>query len=150
MDLEISNADAGFNNISVTVIDAAGTGDVDVSLVNAGTFDLDYFNTSGDSVIENLTIHNEGTSSINDLEGAEILETVTVDGSGDFSLFFNNAEDTRGVTSVDASEFDGDFTLQNLDGGASLTVLGATGDNNIEIDEIDTEFRCQGHDPGRR
>ena len=141
VDLEISNADAGFNNISVTVIDAAGTGDVDVSLENAGTFDLDYFNTSGDSVVENLAIHNEGTSSINDFEGAEILETVTVDGSGDFGLFFNNGEDTRGVTSVDASEFEGKFTLQNLDGGPSLEVLGATGDNNIEIDEIDTNSK---------
>jgi len=138
VDLSISNSDAGFGDIAVTVVDAAGTGDVDVNLNNAGDFDLDYFNTSGDSVVKNYAFHSQGDNHIDDLGGAEILETVTVDGSGTFHLDFQNGEDTRGVTSVDASTFDGDFLLHNLDGGASLTVLGAIGDNSIEIDEVDT------------
>ena len=60
----------------MTVIDAAGTGDVEVNLDNAGEFELDYINTSGDSVIENLEIHSEGDNHIDDLRRCRNPETV--------------------------------------------------------------------------
>ena len=138
VDLSVSNSDVGGEDISVTVVDAAGTANVNVSLNNSGAFDLDYFNTSGDSVVENWAFQSSGNNHIDDLEGAEITQTITVNGDGTFHLDFNNGEDTRSVTLVDASAFDGDFLLHNLEGGASLEVLGAVGDNDIEIDEVDT------------
>ena len=66
----------------MTVVDAAGTGPVELTSTNAGEFDLEYFNTSGDSVVTDWTFHSTGNNHINHLDGAEITETITVNGSG--------------------------------------------------------------------
>jgi len=133
VNLDVENSDLGFQNLNVTVVDGAGTGAVDLNLVNSGSFNLNYHNSSGNSVVTDWAIHATGANNdLNDLHGAGITKTFTIDGSGSLRLDLDNGDDTSGVTSVDATGLAGDFTLVDLHAN-QVDIEGAVGDNDLSM-----------------
>ncbi|WP_158268065.1 DUF4214 domain-containing protein [Bradyrhizobium sp. MOS002] len=133
VNLDIENSDLGLFNMNVTTTVAAGTGAVDMNLVNSGNFNLNYHNSNGDSVVTDWAIHATGAdNNINDLHGAGITKTFTIDGSGSLRLDLDNGDDTSGVTSVDASALQGNFTLRDLHAN-QVDIEGAVGNNDLSM-----------------
>jgi hypothetical protein len=136
VNLDIENSDLGFANFNVTTTTGAGTGAVDVNLVNSGDFALSYFNSKGQSVVTDWTIHASGDNNhIDNLHGAEITKTFTIDGDGSLHLDLTNSEDTSGVTSVDASALQGDFELHDLHAN-QVDIKGSVGDNDFRLHSL--------------
>lgn len=133
VNLDIENSDLGFANFNVTTTVGAGTGAVDLNLVNSGKYNLNYHNSDGDSVVTAWTIHAEGANNnIDDLHGASITKSFTIDGGGSLRLDLDNSDTTEGVTSVNAAALQGDFTLVDLHAN-QVDIEGSVGDNDLSM-----------------
>jgi hypothetical protein len=119
-------------------IDAPEALTVDVNLKGAGNWTLDYDHSGGatfaDDLITDLNIHAEANNGLT-FNDSNVLSNLTVDGSGSLVIDLLNEV---ALTNVDASQLQGDFTVDNTVNLAhDLTFAGAQGDNSANFDTYD-------------
>jgi len=131
LNIEGQSVDVDIDFVAAAIAGTADNIDVNLSAVIDGDVTIEGVETvtitSGGSVANTMDINDTGTT----------LTKVVVKGAQDLTL--NDTTDLEDlVTTVDASAFTGDLTVQGTSGDVNMTITGGSGDDTFDmIDEYE-------------